>query len=131
MRREGTTTSLTTLTKSGANTVSADVAARTDTARKRKLTNRARQWCSWTNPNLHTIIGDTKWGYPELEYASNATKLQRLEWDGRKTAFGTARHVSHDQVMPRGTVPDEDTDTSSDCAMAIQARIVVERPIPD
>eukprot|EP00971_Amphidinium_carterae_P185896 3690492-Amphidinium_carterae.1 len=55
MRRGDTTTSLTTLTKSGVNTVSADVAARTDTTRKEKQTNRARQWCSWTTLSLRTV----------------------------------------------------------------------------
>eukprot|EP00971_Amphidinium_carterae_P055872 1101901-Amphidinium_carterae.1 len=57
-------------------------------------------------------------GIPRLEYTSDTIELQRFEWDGRKTALGIARHVSHDQVMPRRTVQNEDTDTSSVSTMA-------------
>eukprot|EP00971_Amphidinium_carterae_P098601 1950069-Amphidinium_carterae.1 len=65
--------------------------------------------------------------YAELEYTSDSIELKRFEWDGRKTAFGTARHVQDDQVMrlmPRRTVWNEDTDTSSVSTMAVQTRLV-------
>eukprot|EP00971_Amphidinium_carterae_P351541 6492157-Amphidinium_carterae.7 len=56
-------------------------------------------------------------------------EIKRFKWNGLETTPETARHVQDNQVMPRRTVPDEDSDTSSKFAVVISTRSMVERPI--
>eukprot|EP00971_Amphidinium_carterae_P163275 3237186-Amphidinium_carterae.1 len=39
-----------------------------------------------------------------LDHTSDTIELKRFEWNGRKTALGTARHVQDCKVMSRGTI---------------------------
>eukprot|EP00971_Amphidinium_carterae_P253309 5029132-Amphidinium_carterae.2 len=66
-----------------------------------------------------------------IQSDSEHSALAGLERYGRETALGIARHVPDHQVMPRRTVQDEDTNTSSKFAVVISTRSMVERPVPD